>query len=617
MSEKKPISNFIFGGYPNKRDKFFTNNSKIPLLTEIEKFEEIYDIIGGGADESESDDDEYGVIYSSFDFLIQTGKSEVHYIKNENSVHKLNFGNKHETIKKIAAQDNSYAVLCDSGSLYWITRSKNQKEIHSYCSSDSESSSFSSDDNENESSKKSMFDFQKETFFEKKNLQLDKIAFGGWQCLYLCSDGKLFVQNRFLGNLKKSPKFLRDDVTNIYINSPTSKGSFFTTKDNKLYGMGYNSEGQLGLGNRVRQTKPALVPKFKADQILNIVTTYWHTLLLTNDGLVYATGIGQTSRQNNDLLSFHLVEQLKDYKTVQISAGLNNSIAYTSDNKLFVWTFYNSISPLKDQLKDSNTPTELIIPNVTLNQFYRISSSSHNAFIYLPPANSILEDFKDILKSENSKLFFDSQINEFNVHKALMECRLNKNFNEIKLKLKKLKKGQTKALINWIYTDCIDDKSILKEIFKLLEIPYPPKFTLQQDLLKLYQKEESKDFNLLVKDVDEDVENDENEQDSFEKISVHKFILLIRSGLFREMFSNISNNENNLTEIKDYSNKTVDSLEILIKYFYTDEISLTADHDPILIYEELQNAQEYYQLNTNNNFLLELEKMKKKYNIKK
>ncbi|KAJ3425990.1 kelch-like protein [Anaeramoeba flamelloides] len=104
------------------------------------------------------------------------------------------------------------------------------------------------------------------------------------------------------------------------------------------------------------------------------------------------------------------------------------------------------------------------------------------------------------------------------------------------------------------------------------------------------------------------------EKVNYEEIPVHKFILLARSGLFMEMFDNV-NEKDNLNKVQDYSNKSIESLEILIKYFYTNSIEMTADQDPKLIVDELSDAVEYYQLNAQWNFESELLKIKKQFDL--
>ncbi|KAJ6250059.1 hypothetical protein M0813_16431 [Anaeramoeba flamelloides] len=73
------------------------------------------------------------------------------------------------------------------------------------------------------------------------------------------------------------------------------------------------------------------------------------------------------------------------------------------------------------------------------------------------------------------------------------------------------------------------------------------------------------------------------------------------------MFENITEESKS---VKDYSGKSIESIEILIKYFYTEKIELTADHDPLLIIEELEDSIEYYQLNENSNILSQLNEIK-------
>ncbi|KAJ3433236.1 pep-cterm sorting domain-containing protein [Anaeramoeba flamelloides] len=122
----------------------------------------------------------------------------------------------------------------------------------------------------------------------------------------------------------------------------------------------------------------------------------------------------------------------------------------------------------------------------------------------------------------------------------------------------------------------------------------------------LFNDEDSKDFTLLIKN-DGEGEREDGDDDKYEEIPVHKIILLTRSGLFREMFQNITEESKS---VKDYSGKSIESIEILIKYFYTGKIELTADHDSLLIIEELEDSLEYYQLNENSNIISPLNEIK-------
>ncbi|KAJ3442143.1 speckle-type poz protein [Anaeramoeba flamelloides] len=115
-------------------------------------------------------------------------------------------------------------------------------------------------------------------------------------------------------------------------------------------------------------------------------------------------------------------------------------------------------------------------------------------------------------------------------------------------------------------------------------------------------------------DDQEDDNDDEDKEGNYEEIPVHKFILLARSGLFRSMFDYVNEKEN-LNKAQDYTNKSIESLKILIKYFYTDSIELKTNQDPKFIVDELSDAVEYYQLNDQCNLESELLKIKKQFDL--
>ncbi|KAJ6251323.1 btk-binding protein-related [Anaeramoeba flamelloides] len=206
--------------------------------------------------------------------------------------------------------------------------------------------------------------------------------------------------------------------------------------------------------------------------------------------------------------------------------------------------------------------------------------------------------------------------------KSIVEFRTKLTIDQIQNKLfgekSSITKEQTLSFLKWIYNDEISDIEKLEQIFNLLELTFPPSVdnTLEKDIAQLYQDDESKDFKILVKIDDQEEENEEEEdkEGKYEEIPVHKFILLSRSGLFRAMFDYV-NEKDNTNKVQDYTNKSIESLKILIKYFYTNSIEMTADQDPELIVDELSDAVEYYQLNDQYNFESQLLKIKKQFEL--
>ncbi|KAJ6247966.1 ras-related protein rab5-like [Anaeramoeba flamelloides] len=201
-------------------------------------------------------------------------------------------------------------------------------------------------------------------------------------------------------------------------------------------------------------------------------------------------------------------------------------------------------------------------------------------------------DFYDLFKSE---ILCDEKIQKIPVHKLFLEKRLSMEFNKIAESLKNISKETVNLFLDWAYGKTeYPNKEVTNLLSQHFNITDLENFNLSRTLNDLYRDDESKDFKLLVQtNIDE-----ENEEDKeFEDIPIHKFVLLARSGLFREMFQNLDKKQKQINQIKDYTGKSIESLEILIKFFYTNLIEFTADDDQELVLEELADAHEYYQLN--------------------
>ncbi|KAJ3426006.1 btk-binding protein-related [Anaeramoeba flamelloides] len=110
----------------------------------------------------------------------------------------------------------------------------------------------------------------------------------------------------------------------------------------------------------------------------------------------------------------------------------------------------------------------------------------------------------------------------------------------------------------------------------------PKRIVWVGNIAQLYNDDDSKDFKILVNIEDQKEEENKDKDVNYEEIPVHKFILLARSGLFRAMFDYV-NEKDNTNKVQDYTNKSIESLKILIKYLYTNSIELTTEQDPKLI----------------------------------
>ncbi|KAG5031811.1 hypothetical protein JHK85_015793 [Glycine max] len=123
--------------------------------------------------------------------------------------------------------------------------------------------------------------------------------------------------------------------------------------------------GELGLGNLDSQWKPVVCPAFRDRTLKAIACGGAHTLFLTDNGCVYATGLndfGQLGVSESKHYSVHSLwtsertgkfyltaffllgifqEPLcvfgEEKKVVQVSAGYNHSCAITVDGELYMW----------------------------------------------------------------------------------------------------------------------------------------------------------------------------------------------------------------------------------------------------------------------------------------
>ncbi|KAJ6250057.1 hypothetical protein M0813_16429 [Anaeramoeba flamelloides] len=526
--------------------------------------------------------------------LIWKGINNLEFYTTTNQIKSFTIEN--EEIKDIQSGYSTYLILTKSGKVFSLALNS------SYCEvplSDPESSTFDK--------------IRPVPFFNKKenNRKVETFAMVGWSNYFVCKDGRL--GDGTSNQAKNLPILIFENVTRVF-GGVQGYGFFFTTKNNELYVCGANQYGCLGIGNLTNPKSPVKVPNWKAEDILDLQTNDGYSILITKEGKTYGCGRAGSNGFITNKSTFTEIEELKNKKVVEYFGGTKMSLALTNENELFGWGFdpynhptdqYGNITILK--------PHKFNLPEIYQNNLsIKLKITCGTDCIYLYPSynSCLIHDFKKLFES---KIFCDSKLSlneniQFPIHKIIVESRTNLQISTIEDLLNKesFSKQEILLFLKWVYFDEITNVDLLKQIFNSLNLSYPPKNTFQKDLHDLFNDENSKDFTLLIKNDDDDEDEDEDE---YEEILVHKIILLTRSGLFREMFENITEESKS---VKDYSGKSIESIEILIKYFYTEKIELTADHDPLLIIEELEDSIEYYQLNENSNILNQLNQIKNK-----
>ncbi|KAJ6250317.1 e3 ubiquitin-protein ligase herc2 [Anaeramoeba flamelloides] len=553
-------------------------------------------------------------------FLVWKKPNKLELYQKDNEKRKYQLP-KNERIKDLVSSLHTYLILTESGKVWSLASSNRNKEVPLL---DADQSTFEK--------------IRPVTFFEEKKLFVNSVIMGAFSGYYLCNGDQLYASgsnshgNLGLGKNKEEPMpvYVQDKVTKIFAGTYSSSFFFITSQPDLLYACGKNSNyGELGIGSiNVAQITPTAVKNFKGSEILTVSSSCYHSILITNGGQTYSCGNGEANGHGVTKKIFTLIPQLKEKKAVQLATGIRRTLALTDQNELYGWGFENSQLPT-DESNLNKLPTKINLPGFFINylgskDLIRIACGARVSFLYLDFKNTLSQDLRILFESKN---FCDCEIgtlgNQTPVHKSLLECRTKLTIDQIQNKLfgeKSINKEQTLNFLKWIYYDENSEIEKLEQTFDSLELTFPPSVdnTLEKDIAQLYQDEDSKDFKILVKiETDEEEDNDLEDEDkklNYEEIPVHKFILLARSGLFRSMFDYV-NEKDNINKVQDYTNKSIESLEILIKYLYTNSIELTADQDPKLIVDELSDAVEYYQLNDQFNFGNELLKIKKQFDL--
>ncbi|KAJ6252168.1 hypothetical protein M0813_14318 [Anaeramoeba flamelloides] len=373
--------------------------------------------------------------------------------------------------------------------------------------------------------------------------------------------------------------------------------AFYISTDNILYSFGDNGKGQCSVDHFEKIYRPTKATFTDTDNIKHISCSYSSSFLLTNDGDLYGCGQETVTGLNEKKSKFTKIEFFNDHFLVQMDTGNEYYLALTIDMRVFICGYENSGIGFENSTS-TTIPKEIKIDGFLPNEKKQIYCGSKSSFIFSAVQSSLVEDFSSLLKNG---YFSDFKINDIPVHKLLIKIRTNgKNPEVVKNLLEqKYDKKNIDQFLKYVYGH--GSINLVESILIDLQIVPKDCFTLNEDLLKIYKDEESKDYTILVKNDDDDDDYEEEEDggedemdESFEEIPVHKLLLIARSGLFREMFNSIKGNTNS---VKDFSGISIESLEILIKFFYTNKLELTADDDPQLVVDELAEAVEYYQLN--------------------
>ncbi|KAF0981860.1 hypothetical protein FDP41_011721 [Naegleria fowleri] len=129
--------------------------------------------------------------------------------------------------------------------------------------------------------------------------------------------------------------------------------SMIVTNNGKLFGVGRNRYGALGIGepeslDQLNYTLPVEVQLPKEVKVIKACAGKTHSIALTDDGTLFSFGFGIACGHGHTTLTGvpEPVQYLFSYRVVDCSAGEGHSAAVTEDGKLFTWGLANRIKPV-------------------------------------------------------------------------------------------------------------------------------------------------------------------------------------------------------------------------------------------------------------------------------
>ena len=199
--------------------------------------------------------------------------------------------------------------------------------------------------------------------------------------------------------------------------------TMFLTSDGKVYSGGYNGNGQLGLGYRdgtINSNKNPLqeIKYFNYKNIKNItdvICGYDHTIFLTSDGKVYSVGKnssgqlglgGFTSELTPRDITFFNGIYMKQIDGGKSLAGENHSIFLTNNDKIY-GAGYNNYSQIKDGSTTYNIPSQVTFFDST-NTVSKVACGKDYS-IYLTNNNEIY----GVGLNSNGQLGIGNQTNQY------------------------------------------------------------------------------------------------------------------------------------------------------------------------------------------------------------
>ncbi|GAB1299082.1 RCC1 and BTB domain-containing protein 2 [Apodemus speciosus] len=184
------------------------------------------------------------------------------------------------------------------------------------------------------------------------NKQVIEVACGSYHSLVLTSDGEVFAwgynNSGQVGSGSTANQPIPRRVTGCLQNKVVMNiacGQMCSTAvvdTGEVYVWGYNGNGQLGLGSSGNQPTPCRVAALQGIRVQRVACGYAHTLVLTDEGQIYAWGAnsyGQLGTGNKSNQSYPTPVVVEKDRIIEIAAchSAHTSAAKSQGGHVYMW----------------------------------------------------------------------------------------------------------------------------------------------------------------------------------------------------------------------------------------------------------------------------------------
>nr|XP_053635103.1 X-linked retinitis pigmentosa GTPase regulator-like [Cherax quadricarinatus] len=175
-----------------------------------------------------------------------------------------------------------------------------------------------------------------------------------------------FGKSRFANNAPSKFWIKNDIITELACGD---EHTGVVTESGRVFMIGSNDMGQLGLGSTKPVNKPSCVKSLKPEKALHIACGRSHTVVSCASGAVYVwgqNGDGQLGTGDKEDHLFPVKVLNLDTPAVAVAAGSIHSVVLTESGTLYIWGS-NSEGQLGLEVLEQLTPVFLTLPEPAIN----------------------------------------------------------------------------------------------------------------------------------------------------------------------------------------------------------------------------------------------------------